>query len=318
MCPTYAAVRPPAATRVPLGDTSGEGDTTGAGGQGDPTVDPPAPESSRASSHTDASHDADDGEGDDAESEEETPVDHPGGAARGSSSGTPDDTAILPKVRAVDSTDSAGMHALGAMASRFLTEQEAKRLEDQKALPLPDMDSRGDVQAPPRLAFSVDPSTLGRTRIVGVPSLQDHQLQGFHIRDGYGGLESLIQVEELDHADMLDLRECFSDNNPVVADLILSSRANMAPGDELESTRHSISAQREMATLLSEYGVDRLAERTFSTVSVLRWVLDRYRRVCHQLDASPSQSRQDALKAQDQLHASKLSYEFDRAHWESV
>ncbi|KAE9011335.1 hypothetical protein PR001_g15949 [Phytophthora rubi] len=72
-----------------------------------------------------------------------------------------------------------------------------------------------------------------------------------------------------------------------------------------------------MATLLSEYGVDRLAERTFSTVSVLRRVLNRYRRVCHQLDASPSQSQQDALKAQDQLHAAKLSYEFDRAHWES-
>ncbi|KAE9013950.1 hypothetical protein PR001_g15264 [Phytophthora rubi] len=81
--------------------------------------------------------------------------------------------------------------------------------------------------------------------------------------------------------------------------------------------RHSIPAQREMATLLSEYGVDRLAERTFSTVSVLRRVLDRYRRVCHQLDASPSQSRQDALKAQDQLHEAKLSYKFDRAHWES-
>ncbi|KAE9201885.1 hypothetical protein PF005_g14783 [Phytophthora fragariae] len=203
------------------------------------------------------------------------------------------------------------------MACRFLTEQEAKRLEAQKALPLPDVDSHGNVQAPSRHDFSMDSSSLGRTRLVGVPALQDHQRQGFHTRDGYGGLESLIQVEELDHADMLDLQEFFSDDNPVVADLILGSRASASPGDELESMRHSIPAQREMATLLSEYGVDRLAERTFSTVSVLRRVLDRYRRVRHQLDASPSQSRQDALKAQDQLHAAKLSYEFDRAHWES-
>ncbi|KAE8885080.1 hypothetical protein PF005_g28527 [Phytophthora fragariae] len=37
------------------------------------------------------------------------------------------------------------MQALGAMACRFLTEQEAKRLEAQKALPLPDVDSRGEV-----------------------------------------------------------------------------------------------------------------------------------------------------------------------------
>ncbi|KAE9277187.1 hypothetical protein PR003_g28857 [Phytophthora rubi] len=45
--------------------------------------------------------------------------------------------------------------------------------------------------------------------------------------------------------------------------------------------------------------------------------LDSYRRVRRQLDASPSQSRQDALSAQDQLHAAKLSYEFERARWES-
>ncbi|KAE8982824.1 hypothetical protein PR001_g23618 [Phytophthora rubi] len=115
---------------------------------------------------------------------------------------------------------------------------------------------------------------------------------------------------------MLDLQEFFSDDNPVVPDLVLNSRTRATPGDEPETTRHSIQAQRELAILLSEYGADRLAERTFSTVSVLRRVLDRYRRVCRQLDASPS-SRQDALSAQDQLHAAKLSYEFYRARWES-
>ncbi|KAE9282389.1 hypothetical protein PF008_g27654 [Phytophthora fragariae] len=192
MCPTHAATRPPAATRVPLGDTSGEGDTTGVGGPGDPTADPPVSEGSRASSHTGASPGTEDGDEDDGESEEEAPADHPGSVAHGDSSDVPDDAAILPKAHTVAATDSAGMHALGAMACRFVTEREAKRLDDQKAFPLPDMNSRGDVQAPSRLAFSVDPSTLGRTRLVGVPALQDHQLQGFHIRDGYGGLESLV------------------------------------------------------------------------------------------------------------------------------
>ncbi|KAE9302872.1 hypothetical protein PR003_g22145 [Phytophthora rubi] len=304
MFPRFVAARPPATAQPPSGDTSGEGDTAGAGGQGDRATDPPAPEGSQADSHAGSSpgaNDADDAAGnaddaDDAEesddgSEQEGPTDHPEGVARSSPPGTPDGAVILPKVRTVISPGSAGMHALGAMACRFLKEQEAKRLETQKTkdAPAPELDSRGN----------------------------DHQHQGFHTRDGYGGLESLIRVEELDHADMLDLQEFFSDDNPVVADLILSSRASAAPGDELESMRHSIPAQREMVTLLSEYGVDRLAERTFSTVSVLHRVLDHYRRVCHQLDASPSQSRQDALKAQDQLHAAKLSYEFDRAHWES-
>lgn len=127
-------------------------------------------------------------------------------------------------------------------------------------------------------------------------------MQGFHTRDGYGDLEALIQVEELDHADMLDLQEFFSDDNPVVPDLVVNARASVTPGDEVESVHHSIQAQREMGTLLSEYGVDRLAERTFSTASVLHRVLDRYRRVRHQLDASPSQSRQDATRAKYQLH----------------
>ncbi|KAE9005166.1 hypothetical protein PR002_g16848 [Phytophthora rubi] len=265
----------------------------------------------------DNADDADDaGESDDG-SEKDESTDHPEGVARNSPPGTPDGAVILPKLRTVISPGSAGMHALGAMACGFLTEQEAKRLETQNMLPPPELDSRGNVQAPSRHDFSMDQSSLGRTRLVGVPALQDHQRQGFHTRDGYGGLESLIQVEELDHADMLDLQEFFSDDNPVVADLLLSSRASAAPGDELESMRHSIPAQREIAFLLSEYGADRLADRMFSTVSVLRRVLDRYRRVCHQLDASPSQSRQDARKAQDQLRAAKLSHEFDRAHWES-
>ncbi|KAE8977869.1 hypothetical protein PR001_g25009 [Phytophthora rubi] len=317
MCPTYAAARPPVATRVLSGDTSGEGDTAGAGGQDGQTTDHPTTGGSRASSRADPSSGADEADEDGDENEEDSPTDRAAGAAHDSPPGTPEDVVILPKVRTVISTDSVGMQALGTMACRFLTEQEAKRLEAQKALPLPDVDSHGEVQAPSRHDFLMDSSSLGRTRLVGVPALQDHRRQGFHTRDGYGGLESLIQVEELDCADMLDLQEFFSDDNPVVADLILSSRASTSPGDELESMRHSIPAQREMATLLSEYGVDRLAERTFSTVSILRRVLDRYRRVCRQLDASPSQSRQDALKAQDQLHAAKLSFEFDRAQWES-
>ncbi|KAE9282209.1 hypothetical protein PR003_g27467 [Phytophthora rubi] len=223
-CPRFVAARPPAAAQPPSGDTSGEGDTTGAGGQGNQTADPPAPENSQAASHAGSSpgaSDADDaadnadnagdaGESGD-ESEKDESTDRPEGVACNSPPGTPDAAVILPKVRTVISPGSAGMHALGAMACRFLTEQEAKRLETQKTLPPPELDSRGNVRAPSRHDFSVDPSSLGRTRLVGVPALQDHQRQGFHTRDGYGGLESLIQVEELDHADMLDLQEFFSE-----------------------------------------------------------------------------------------------------------
>ncbi|KAE9315156.1 hypothetical protein PR003_g19064 [Phytophthora rubi] len=254
MCPTYAAARPPATTRVPLGDTSGEGDTADAGGQGDQATDPPSRAGSQANSHADSQSDVDEVEEEGDAGKENSPTKSPEDATRDGSPGAfdADDVVVLPKVRTVISPGSAGMYALGVTACRFLTEQEAKRLEAQNALPPPELDSRGNVQAPSRHDFSMDPSSLGRTRLVGVPALQDHQRQGFHTRDGYGGLESLIQVEELGQADLLDLREFFSDDNPVVADLILSSRASTAPGDDLESMHRSIPAQREMATLLAE------------------------------------------------------------------
>ncbi|KAE8973222.1 hypothetical protein PR003_g27368 [Phytophthora rubi] len=145
MCPTYAAARPPAATRVPSGDTSGQGDTACAGGQDGQTTDHPTTVGSPTSSRADPSSGADEVDEDGDENEGEDPADRAAGAAHDSPPGTPENVAILPKVRTVVSTDSAGMRALGAMACRFLTEQEAKRLEAQKARPLPDVDSHGDV-----------------------------------------------------------------------------------------------------------------------------------------------------------------------------
>ncbi|KAE9346471.1 hypothetical protein PF008_g8271 [Phytophthora fragariae] len=185
------------------------------------------------------------------------------------------------------------------MVTRFLMEPEARRLEADNSLPAPEFGPRGEVVAPTRCDFSMDPSSLGHTRLVGVPASNDHLLRHIHARDGYGGLEALVQVEELDHADLLDLQEFFPEEGPPVADLVLRSRTEATSGEELMSALQSLPVQREMAALLSEYGVDDLADRTFASVSLLRRILDRYRRVCRQLNASASRSRQDALIAQD-------------------
>ncbi|KAE9298871.1 hypothetical protein PF008_g23395 [Phytophthora fragariae] len=158
-------------TQLPSGDTSGEGDTAGTGGQGDQATNPPPQDGAPASSQARSAPEADDAE---ADEEMDDPGEHPG------------DALILPKVRTVVSTESAGMHALGAMACQFLTEQTANRLEAKKQLPPPDWDAQGNVRTPSRHDFSADPSSL-----VGA---QDHRLQGFHTRDGYGGLEALLQV----------------------------------------------------------------------------------------------------------------------------
>ncbi|KAE8894789.1 hypothetical protein PF005_g19913 [Phytophthora fragariae] len=164
----------------------------------------------------------------------------------------------------------------------------------------------------------MDLSSLGRTRLVGVPASSDHLLRHIHARDGYGGLETLVQVEELDHADLLDLQEFFPEDGPPMADLVLRSRVEATPGEELESSLRSLPVQRELAALLSEYGADNLAERRFSIVSLLRRILDRYRRVCRQLNASASRSRQNALEAQDQLRLLMLSNELARTRLESA
>ncbi|KAE8907240.1 hypothetical protein PF003_g9494 [Phytophthora fragariae] len=202
------------------------------------------------------------------------------------------------------------------MVTRFLTEPEARRLETDNSLPSPGLGPSGEVVAPTRCDFSMDSSSLGRTRLVGVPASNDHLLRHIHARDGYGGLEALVQVKELDHADLLDLQEFFPEGGPPVAVLVLRSRTEATPGEELMSALQSLPVQREMAALLSKYGPDNLAERTFATFSLLRRILDRYRRVCRQLNASASRSRQDALKAQDQLRLIKLSHEFARARLE--
>ncbi|KAE9049491.1 hypothetical protein PR003_g11414 [Phytophthora rubi] len=198
---------------------------------------------------------------------------------------------------ATTSTSSVGTQTADAMVSRFLSEQDAQRLESDDSLPTPELGPHGEVLAPTRHDLSVDPSTLGRTRPVGVPASNDHLLRHIHPQDGYGGLEASVQVEELDHVDLMDLQEFFAKNGPPVADLVLRSRAEATSGDELESALRSIPVQRERAALLSGYRADNLAERTFSTAFLLRRILDRYRRVCHLLNASASGSRQDALKS---------------------
>lgn len=121
-------------------------------------------------------------------------------------------------------------------------------------------------------------------------------------------MEALVQVEGLGNADLLNLQEFFPEDGPPVADLVLWSRTNATPAEELELNLQSIPARREMAALISEYGADNLVKRTVSTVCLLRSILDRYRRVCQQLNTSAARSRQDALKAQDQFCLVKLSH----------
>ncbi|KAE8964954.1 hypothetical protein PR001_g28876, partial [Phytophthora rubi] len=306
---TSAVTTPPASVQLPSGDTSGEGDTAGTDGQGGQAASSPAPVDSRNTPSPGRNSAGDDDAGDGHSTAGSPRFD----ALRGSHS----DSAVNSRQTCViGSTNSVGTQTADTLVTRFLTEPKVRRLETDNSLPAPELGPRGDVVAPTRCDFSMDPSSLGRTRLVGVPASNDHLLRHIHARDGYAGLEALVQVEELDHADLLDFQEFFPEEGPPVADLVLRSRTEVTPGEELMSALQSLPVQREVAALLSEYGADNLAERTFATVSLLRRILDRYCRVCRQPSASASRSRQDALKAQDQLRLIKLSHEFARARLE--
>ncbi|KAE8875806.1 hypothetical protein PF005_g22014 [Phytophthora fragariae] len=324
MSSTSAATMPPASVQLPSGNTSGEGDTAGTDGQGGQATSSPGVAGPRGATSSGGKDSNKDDVG-----EEPSAVDSPRSDAPRDprSDGAVNSHQTCEHV--IGSTNSVETQTADTMVTRFLTEPEARRLETENSLPSPELGPRGEVWlrlatfsrawssrrsvAPTRCDFSMDPSSLGCTRLVGVPASNDHLLRHIHARDGYGGLEALVQVEELDHADLLDLQEFFPEEGPPVADLVLRSRTEATPGEELMSALQSLPVQREMAALLSEYGADNLAERTFATVSLLQRILDRYRRVCRQLNAMASRSRQDALKAQDQLRLIKLSHEFARA-----
>ncbi|KAE9189446.1 hypothetical protein PF004_g22214 [Phytophthora fragariae] len=303
MSSTPAATTLPATVQLPSGDTAG---TDGQGGQATSSPGTAGPRDAISFGGKDSSKDD--------VGEEPSAVDSPrSDAPRDPRS---DGAVSSRQTYVIGSTNSVGTQTADTMVARFLTEPEARRLETNNSLPPPELGPRGEVMAPTRCDFSMDPSSLGRTRLVGVPASNDHLLRHIHARDGYGCLEALTQVEELDHADLLHLQEFFPAEGPPAADLVLRSRTEATPGEELMSALQSLPVQREMAALLSEYGADNLAERTFATVSLLRRILDRYRRVCRQLNASAFRSRQDALKPQDQLRLIKLSHEFARARLE--
>ncbi|KAE9314613.1 hypothetical protein PF008_g19449 [Phytophthora fragariae] len=308
MSSTSAATMPPASVQLPSGNTSGEGDTAGTDGQGGQATSSPGVAGPRGATSSGGKDSNKDDVG-----EEPSAIDSPRSDAPRDprSDGAVNSHQTCEHV--IGSTNSVETQTADTMVTRFLTEPEARRLETDNSLPSPELGPRGEVVAPTRCDFSMDPSSLGCTRLVDVPASNDHLLRHIHARDGYGGLEALVQVEELDHADLLDLQEFFPEEGPPVADLVLRSRTEATPGEELMSALQSLPVQREMAALLSEYGADNLAERTFATVSLLQRILDRYRRVCRQLNAMASRSRQDALKAQDQLRLIKLSHEFARA-----
>ncbi|KAE9002923.1 hypothetical protein PR003_g17814 [Phytophthora rubi] len=214
MSPTSAVTTPPpASVQLPSINTSDEGDTVGTDDQGDQAPSSPVPAGFRDAT---SSGGKDLGKGDigEAPSTADPPRSDSLPGSRSCSAVNSRQTCVI------EPTNSVGTQTADTMVTRFLMGPEARRLETDNSLPAPEFGPRGEVAAPTRCDFSMDLSSLCRTRLVGVPASNDHLLRHIHARDGYGGLEALVQVEELGHGDLLDLKEFFPENGPPVADLV--------------------------------------------------------------------------------------------------
>ncbi|OWY98385.1 hypothetical protein PHMEG_00030864 [Phytophthora megakarya] len=115
-----------------------------------------------------------------------------------------------------------------------------------------------------KLAFR----TSGETRLVGIPATREHLKTGAFIQDGYGGLEALIQMESLGLQELDSLTDCVADGEGIY-DFILTPRDVPFLDGDLDEAIKSVEFQREVASILTEFTPDQLAQRVFGTVSVL-------------------------------------------------
>ncbi|KAE9270745.1 hypothetical protein PF008_g30531 [Phytophthora fragariae] len=162
MSSTSAATAPPASVQLPSGDTSGEANTAGTDYQGGQAISSPAPADSRGTPSLGRSGTGEDDAGDGHSTAGSPRSD----ALRGSRV----DSAVSSRQTCViGSTNSVGTQTADTMVTRFLTGLEVRRLETDNSLPAPELGPRGDVVARTRCDFSVDLSSLRRTRLIGVP-----------------------------------------------------------------------------------------------------------------------------------------------------
>ncbi|OWY94026.1 hypothetical protein PHMEG_00036366 [Phytophthora megakarya] len=90
---------------------------------------------------------------------------------------------------------------------------------------------------------------------------------------GHGGLEVLLCFESLDSTDLHDLDTLMGGD---VADCLPFLRPRVAPVS-LAAEVSSIAGQRELAALLGQFPLDRLAERMINSLSFIRRLLTKIR-----------------------------------------
>ncbi|OWZ13994.1 hypothetical protein PHMEG_00012595 [Phytophthora megakarya] len=109
--------------------------------------------------------------------------------------------------------------------------------------------------------------------IVGVPAPKFAMRNGAKVYPGHGGVEILLCFESLDAAGFQDLNALMGADD---ADRLLTLRQSVAQVS-LAAEVGSVAGQRELASLLSQFPLDRLAERMINSLSLIRRLLAKVR-----------------------------------------
>ncbi|KAE8989646.1 hypothetical protein PF011_g18680 [Phytophthora fragariae] len=172
----------------------------------------------------------------------------------------------------------------------------------------------GDVP-PTRFGVKQDPSSF----IVGVPATSSDRLEERFMRDGYGGLEALAFVETLSDEDIQDLTEMVNPRLSIRPDLLLpKSVGATATVPEFRDLLGSMSAKRELASLLQHYPVEGLARKVFKMSTLLKQTLVQLREAKRQLQWSGSRDGSELLEKLSEISAMKTGFALLNQHWKEA
>ncbi|OWZ11314.1 hypothetical protein PHMEG_00015684 [Phytophthora megakarya] len=93
-------------------------------------------------------------------------------------------------------------------------------------------------------------ATSGKARLVGIPATRDHIKAGALVEDGYGGLETFIQIESLGLEERDRLADHVTDDEDI-HDFVLTPREAPLSDGDLDEAVKSMEFQGEMASILT-------------------------------------------------------------------
>uniref|UniRef100_H3H901 Uncharacterized protein n=1 Tax=Phytophthora ramorum TaxID=164328 RepID=H3H901_PHYRM len=219
-----------------------------------------------------------------------------------------------PDDAADESMDAPSGRSSAQTPSRLLLLDRALALQGESRLPSGrDIPHDRQLSAPARYEVPPEHTSGRQVRLVGVPATESHNDGKTFTQNGYGGLEALMQMNELTIGSLAQLYDFF-DENVDIHDYVLTPRKKPLSEYDIEHQLSHVGLKREIASILTEFGPENLAQRVFGTVDVLQKVMTRYRRMREQVDDSSS-AVHDAVEARDELLVVKQDYQFQTDYW---